>query len=88
MVLLSSGGSTSNEEVGGTNVGLAEDIEDAVKKVVQASWNSRNGTVVPTTEDVALSNGAVLLDAVYLYADMADSTGLARDFSRISRCDM
>jgi adenylate cyclase len=82
VLLVSSGGSTSNAEVGGTNVGLTEDIDDAVKKVVQASWNSRNGAVVPTTEDVALSNGAVLLDAVYLYADMADSTGLARDFSR------
>ncbi len=63
-------------------MGLAEDIDEAVQQVVQASWNSRSGTVVPTTEDVALSNGAVLLDAVYLYADMADSTGLARDFSR------
>jgi uridylate cyclase len=63
-------------------VGLAEEIDAAVKEVVRASWNSRNGTVVPETGDVALANGAVLLDAVYLYADMADSTGLARRFSR------
>ncbi|WP_326945445.1 hypothetical protein OG439_38525 [Amycolatopsis sp. NBC_01307] len=28
-----------------------------------------------------MKNGAVLLDAVYLYADLADSTRLARDFN-------
>ncbi|MGP3687152.1 adenylate/guanylate cyclase domain-containing protein [Streptomyces sp. IBSNAI002] len=31
---------------------------------------------------MSLRNGAVEVDAVYLYADLADSTGLARDFTR------
>ncbi|WP_406466460.1 adenylate/guanylate cyclase domain-containing protein [Streptomyces sp. NBC_01594] len=63
-------------------MGLAEDVEKAVTSVVCAGWNTRKGTVVPATENVNLSNGAVEIDAVYLYADLADSTGLARDFER------
>lgn len=42
----------------------------------------RDGNVVPETADVNLSNGAVRLEAAYLYADLADSTTLARDFNR------
>lgn len=61
---------------------LTDTISTAIDTILKTPWNIRKGTVVPTTEDVALSDGAVLLDAVYLYADMADSTGLARDFSR------
>jgi uridylate cyclase len=38
--------------------------------------------VVPNRDDVNLSNGAVRLEAAYLYADLADSTTLARDFDR------
>lgn len=63
-------------------MGLKDDISAAVHSVVSTRWNIREGTVVPETENVSLSDGAVLLDAVYLYADMADSTGLARDFPR------
>ena len=54
----------------------------AATSIAGARWNIRDGRVVPTTEDVALANGGVRLDAVYLYADMADSTGLAREFTR------
>lgn len=58
---------------------VADRIAEAVDAVVSEEWNARDGTVVPATEDVALKNGAVRLDAVYLYVDMADSTRLARD---------
>jgi class 3 adenylate cyclase len=72
-------------------VGLADDIRNAVTTVAGADWDVRKGTVVPTTESILLKNGAVELDAVYLYADMADSTGLARDFTsktaaKVIRC--
>jgi class 3 adenylate cyclase len=72
-------------------MGLADDITAAVATVVGADWDLRTGTVVPNTEDVKLKNGGVQLDAVYLYADMADSTGLARDFpaktaAKVIRC--
>ncbi|WP_156819541.1 adenylate/guanylate cyclase domain-containing protein [Pseudonocardia sp. HH130630-07] len=60
---------------------LADEITTAVTGVVTSDWNIRKGVVVPRTEDIALKNGAVELDAVYLYSDMADSTGLARDFA-------
>ena len=63
-------------------MGLADDIRSAVTSIVGAGWNIRDGRVVPTTEDVTLANGGVRLDAVYLYADMADSTRLSRDFTR------
>ncbi|MFD8288072.1 adenylate/guanylate cyclase domain-containing protein [Streptomyces lavendulae] len=49
--------------------------------MVCSNWNSRKGNVVPETEDVSLSNGAVEVDAVYLYADLANSTSLAQDFT-------
>ncbi|MEV7879898.1 adenylate/guanylate cyclase domain-containing protein [Streptomyces microflavus] len=72
-------------------MGLADDIRSAVTTVAGADWNIRKGNVVPTTESITLKNGAVELDAVYLYADMADSTGLARDFpkttaAKVIRC--
>ena len=63
-------------------MGLADDVTKAVTDIVCSDWDVRKGTVVPTTADVKLKNGAVEVDAVYLYADLADSTGLARDFSR------
>ncbi|MDE0578380.1 MAG: adenylate/guanylate cyclase domain-containing protein [bacterium] len=63
-------------------MGTADDIRSAVTSIARANWKIRDGQVVPSTQDVALANGAVRLDAVYLYADMADSTGLARDFTR------
>jgi class 3 adenylate cyclase len=63
-------------------MGLAEEIDKAVTTVVCSDWDVRKGTVVPTTGSVALKNGAVEVDAVYLYADMADSTKLARDFKK------
>ncbi|SCG39355.1 Adenylate cyclase, class 3 [Micromonospora siamensis] len=62
-------------------MGVTDDITAAVGAVVNADWNVRTGTVVPTTDTVTLKNGAVEVDAVYLYADMANSSGLARDFA-------
>jgi adenylate cyclase len=52
-----------------------------IKTILDATWNSRDGRVVPTTDDVNLSDGAVKLDAVILYADLYHSTELARTFS-------
>ncbi|SDY97230.1 hypothetical protein SAMN05661080_05171, partial [Modestobacter sp. DSM 44400] len=57
-----------------------DDVIKGVDDVLAAEWVTVNATVVPETDDVALRNGAKLLDATYLYADMADSTGLAQGF--------
>ena len=53
-----------------------------VRRVFEPPWNIRAGLVVPNTDDVALATGAVKLDAVMLYADLAHSTELARRFDR------
>ncbi|MEV5308869.1 hypothetical protein [Streptomyces diastaticus] len=50
-------------------------------KLVGTPWTTRDGQVVPGTDDVKLySNDAVKLNAVYLYADLLGSTKLAREF--------
>jgi len=61
---------------------LRVDLESQVKDILNVSWNERDGAVVPSTNDVNLSDGAVRLDAAYVYADLADSTTLARNFDR------
>ncbi|WP_029892909.1 adenylate/guanylate cyclase domain-containing protein [Nocardia brasiliensis] len=62
-------------------MGFKEDCTAAVAEIATTPFDIRAGSVVPKTSDVVLRNGAVELDAAYLYADMADSTGLARHFS-------
>jgi len=61
---------------------LHEDIDTEVGRIFNATWDSRDGRLVPKTEDVNLSNGAVKLDAALLYADLYHSTELARTFQR------
>lgn len=53
---------------------LSEKISTNSKELFDVVWNERNGQVVPSTESVAHSNGAVKVNATYLYADLADST--------------
>lgn len=57
---------------------FADDVRAGVDDVLGVTWNTRQGTVVPETEDIALSDGAVELDATYLYADLADSSSLGQ----------
>lgn len=53
-------------------------IETSVNDILKASWNIKNGTVVPETEDIVLKNGGRLIDATYVYADLADSSTIAQ----------
>lgn len=58
-----------------------DDCTTAVRDIVKTDFKTRFARVVPTTEDVAQKDGAVYVsDAVYLYTDMADSTGMASQF--------
>jgi adenylate cyclase len=59
---------------------LADKLDTDTGTIFSATWNIRDGRVVPKTEDVALANGAVKLDAVFLYADLFHSTQLQRKF--------
>jgi len=52
-----------------------DDLITAMDDIVSSSFVVRNGAVVPTTTDVGYDE-AVKLAATYLYADMADSSGL------------
>lgn len=70
---------------------LEDEVRKGVTGVLVPGWNRRNGQVVPKTDDVTLRDGAVDVEATYLYADMADSTGLAqgyKDFAvaKVIRC--
>lgn len=56
---------------------IKEDIISDISGILKQTWNDRDGQVVPTVEDVALTGGAVNLDATMLYSDLADSTELA-----------
>jgi class 3 adenylate cyclase len=62
-------------------VGLHEDVEGALETILTAPWDVRDGNTVPESEDVKLKDGAVNLQATYLYADLADSTALAQKVS-------
>lgn len=59
---------------------LSSDLQADVDNVLNTQWNIRDGRVVPATTDVALSGGAVRLDATYLYADLANSSLMAKTF--------
>lgn len=55
---------------------LHDDLENYASSTFRSVWRKRDGQKVPDTSDLSLSNDAVLLDGVVLYADLADSTGL------------
>lgn len=53
------------------------ELTEEVETILNTKWDDRDGNVVPASEDVALGDGAVKLDAVFLYADLAGSSVLA-----------
>jgi len=60
-------------------MGLKADLERNVDDIIKTQWNKRDGRVVPDTDDsISFIHDAVLLEATFLYADLADSTNLAR----------
>lgn len=57
---------------------LADELREYAKKTHDSTWSRRDGQKVPSTDDISLGNDAVDLDAVVLYADLKDSTGLVK----------
>jgi len=53
---------------------LSKDLEKEVGQIFRERWTTRDGEVVPDSEDVQLGNDAVKLDGTVLYADLAEST--------------
>jgi adenylate cyclase len=61
---------------------IADDLSTNVQNVISIPWSIRKGQKVPSTEEVALSGGAVELNATFLYADLAKSSKLVNEFDR------
>lgn len=55
---------------------LADDIKSEVTNILRTNWKLRDGRDVPADNSIILGNDGVNLDAVVLYADLVDSTGL------------
>lgn len=53
-------------------------IESSVHDIFHSAWSITSSNVVPKTEDIVLRNGGRLVDATYVYADLAGSTQLAK----------
>jgi class 3 adenylate cyclase len=62
--------------------GISDEVENAVQTTLDTAWVIRDGIVVPETDDVTLKNGAVKVEAAYLYADLADSSGAAQTLKK------
>jgi adenylate cyclase len=63
---------------------LLDDLRGDVDRALSQTWDIRDGTVVPTTDTVALAGGGVKLTAAMLYADLADSTEIAMWDQRVA----
>lgn len=59
---------------------FSEDVETAVSTILREPWNIRESSEVPSTESVTLKNGAVETQAAFLYADLAGSTELQKNY--------
>lgn len=59
-----------------------DELVGDVQAIIDTLWNKRVGQKVPSTSDVALAGGAVELDATFLYADLANSSKMAKELDR------
>ncbi|HEV7643167.1 MAG TPA: adenylate/guanylate cyclase domain-containing protein [Pyrinomonadaceae bacterium] len=59
---------------------LIDDLKKEVDQIFGETWETRNGTVVPSSENLGLYNQAVKLNATVLYADLSESTSLVDSY--------
>jgi class 3 adenylate cyclase len=57
------------------------DMRERIAALLNETWNKREGHSVPHTDNVALKNGAVEIEAAFLYADLAGSTALQKQYN-------
>lgn len=57
-------------------MGLGDDLNSEVRKILAENWTVRSGRKVPETDDLKLGNDAVTLKGTVLYADLDHSTEL------------
>lgn len=53
-------------------------LKDRVDTLFGTNFEQRDGRVVPATGDVVLKNGAVKIEAAFLYSDLAGSAKLSK----------
>jgi class 3 adenylate cyclase len=58
---------------------LADDLRSEVKNIFVKKWDTRDGIVVPETDDISLGNVAVKLDGTILYSDLVESTAMVNN---------
>lgn len=58
----------------------SDDIASRISDILAEPWVIEDGQVVPKTGNVSQKNGGKRLEATYLYADLADSTLLAKTY--------
>lgn len=54
------------------------DLASETSDILTTKWDERRGNVIPETDAIALADGAVKIDATFLYADLAASSTLAQ----------
>ena len=59
-------------------MGLKDELVIEIDTIFAEKWDVRQGYVVPTETSIKLSNDAVKVDGVVLYADIADSTKMVQ----------
>jgi adenylate cyclase len=57
---------------------LKDDLTNSVQGILGKTFKERDGQKVPTSEDISLADGAVKLDAAFIYADLAGSGMIAK----------
>jgi class 3 adenylate cyclase len=67
---------------------LGTDLKETVQRIFRENWETREGKKVPELEDLKLSNDAVELDAVVLYADLAESTKMVDQLSWLKSAEI
>ena len=53
-------------------------LTSEIETILSTKWVERQGSVVPESADVTLKDGAVAINATFLYADLAGSSRLAK----------
>jgi class 3 adenylate cyclase len=67
---------------------LADDIREEVQEILNTNWKERDGEKVPEAEEVKLGNDAVKLAGTVLYADLAESTAMVKDYENWFAAEM
>ena len=61
---------------------MAHDYQSDVSSIIGVPWDTTEKKSLPTTDGIRLAGGANWVEATYLYADLANSSRMAKEFDR------